>query len=416
MNGEEIKLAWSLIQYLRSTSRDRAVHKFNVIGKSGQGDFERWRHEQLRQGEKEALIWIWDELKRLRLIVATGTDLVEPENWVRISDEGNTVSEPELVDILSDGSSTKIEGKRLDGLTGIPDRTELDKDLAVLPQRANAANPLSLIMMDLDYFKSINDDFGHPAGDDVLREAGSAVNKISEGKGHAYRYGGEEIAVLLPNHSLQESAAVAERIRSTIEALKISAVDRVVTASFGVSTYPAVSSTPELLLSDADDALYLSKERGRNRVTCAEKVNDATPARKSKRQRIEREWTDDIRVRLAFTSRQNYLIQVENRTEQAVTVEQISLEQEQIALMDPVRLKAGDNWKVEAGRTLPISWRPEPNPADSLMRIHSNEGVQFSTFVEFALRVNSDGIQHHHRQKMAVYVSGASGQLKQLAG
>lgn len=82
MTADEIKLGYLLLEHLRVVTRDRAVHKFNVIGKSTKGEFELWLRRDISPSERESLIWIWDELKRARLINATGTDLVNPDDWV----------------------------------------------------------------------------------------------------------------------------------------------------------------------------------------------------------------------------------------------------------------------------------------------------------------------------------------------
>lgn len=81
--------------------------------------------------------------------------------------------------------------------------------------------PLSFIMIDLDHFKNFNDTYGHSVGDEVLKATAQVVATVVRGKGEAYRYGGEEISVILPNHALVEAAAVAERIRNEIERVRI---------------------------------------------------------------------------------------------------------------------------------------------------------------------------------------------------
>jgi diguanylate cyclase (GGDEF)-like protein len=93
---------------------------------------------------------------------------------------------------------------------------------------------LSMIMIDLDHFKAVNDKHGHSAGDDVLREVARRVDLVARSKGAAFRYGGEEIVVLLPNHTCDEAVAVAERIRRSIDTTPVGAIQ--VTASLGVST------------------------------------------------------------------------------------------------------------------------------------------------------------------------------------
>ena len=88
MTADEIKLGFLLLQHLRVATRDRSVHKFNVIGRSTKGEFETSVGRDISTSEKHSLIWLWDELKRARLINATGTDLVNPDDWVVVSPKG----------------------------------------------------------------------------------------------------------------------------------------------------------------------------------------------------------------------------------------------------------------------------------------------------------------------------------------
>jgi diguanylate cyclase (GGDEF)-like protein len=126
--------------------------------------------------------------------------------------------------------------------------------------------PLALVMIDLDKFKLVNDRHGHPAGDEVLRTVGELVTSVTGVKGKCYRYGGEELVILLPNYDSNEAAALAERIRKLIESTSIGEKNLSVTASFGVAHIPDHAATAESLLSAADSALYRAKESGRNVV------------------------------------------------------------------------------------------------------------------------------------------------------
>jgi two-component system, cell cycle response regulator len=131
-------------------------------------------------------------------------------------------------------------------------------------------------MIDLDHFKSLNDTYGHPAGDEVLKAVAQTITKTMRGRGSVYRYGGEEISIILPNHSLGEAIATAERIRNEITTISLSSVEkRTVTASLGVATVPDTSKTITNLVKDADRALYEAKESGRNRACSA--LNEDAP-------------------------------------------------------------------------------------------------------------------------------------------
>lgn len=146
-------------------------------------------------------------------------------------------------------------------------RGSFDRDLAERVKAAQESDePLSLVMIDLDHFKSVNDRHGHPVGDEVLLAAARLVGKRVARKGKAYRYGGEEFALLLPNYSAEETLGLAERIRKDIEMAAISSKKLNVTASFGVACLPDHASNPKALLQKADAALYRAKHEGRNCV------------------------------------------------------------------------------------------------------------------------------------------------------
>lgn len=268
VSPNEIELGFLLLKFLRLSTRDRSVNKFNVIGRSGRGEFEMWVEKDVPQHEKQTLIWVWDELKRARLINATGTDLVDPDNWVIVSPKGQTISESDFAAMFTDESRERTEtGKLIDAVTGIFQRGELDADLAKIGDRKSDDSPVSFVMIDLDHFKAFNDNYGHAAGDEILKAVAQKIATAVRGKGEVYRYGGEEISVILPNHSLVEATTVGERIRTEIASIRIASLpDCSVTASLGVATIPETSETVETVALDADRAMYEAKHSGRNRV------------------------------------------------------------------------------------------------------------------------------------------------------
>ena len=125
--------------------------------------------------------------------------------------------------------------------------------------------PLSLVMLDVDRFKSYNDTYGHMAGDGALMDLACTLREQSREHDLVARYGGEEFVLLLPATDARESEAFCARLRAAIEERAWPL--RPITASLGVSTSTANTLTTEQLLEEADRALYHSKERGRNAVT-----------------------------------------------------------------------------------------------------------------------------------------------------
>jgi diguanylate cyclase (GGDEF)-like protein/PAS domain S-box-containing protein len=154
-----------------------------------------------------------------------------------------------------------------DALTGLANRSEFDRRLFELAERADHQEArCSLIICDVDHFKSINDRFGHPAGDQALRLFAQMLQQYSRGDDLVARYGGEEFVLLCPGLDNATAARRAEEIRRRLESTPLEAIDcRALTASFGVTELQA-GDTAETFLARADRALLTAKEHGRNRV------------------------------------------------------------------------------------------------------------------------------------------------------
>ena len=155
-----------------------------------------------------------------------------------------------------------------DSLTGLSNRRYFDEALRTEFYRLNHSGAtLSLIMLDVDYFKKFNDSYGHLAGDDCLSQIGTTLKSIVEGTPYtAARYGGEEFIVILPETETKEAQALAERIRKAVEALSIphseSHIAEYVTVSLGVVTvYPTELASTEQVVAMADKAMYCAKEK-----------------------------------------------------------------------------------------------------------------------------------------------------------
>ena len=163
-----------------------------------------------------------------------------------------------------------FEDSRHDRLTGLGNRRRLDEDLERLADQARRYDhQFAVVLFDVDRFKQYNDTAGHAAGDEVLRSVAAVLAQSCRAGDMAYRYGGEELLVALPEQEAGTATVVAERMRSAIEALAIPhpglEPGGVVTVSGGVSCFEA-DDTVATLLARADAALYRAKETGRNRV------------------------------------------------------------------------------------------------------------------------------------------------------
>jgi two-component system, cell cycle response regulator len=159
-----------------------------------------------------------------------------------------------------------------DPLTGLYNRRHMEESLnrELLRARRNST-PVSVIMCDIDHFKSINDRYGHQAGDKVLKTLGSVIRRRCRGSDIASRYGGEEFLLVLPGMPGEVAAEWAEETRVAIAETPISRSGKIlrVTASFGVAVYPEDGTTADGIISSADSAQYAAKAAGRNQVRCA---------------------------------------------------------------------------------------------------------------------------------------------------
>ena len=166
---------------------------------------------------------------------------------------GLALTRAELVERLRLAAET-------DGLTGVANRKSFDLALA---RQAAQGEPFAVALVDLDLFKKINDTYGHQIGDDVLRAAAAALHGTARDGEVVARYGGEEFAVILPGVAVEDAWSVAERFR---HAVRSSSAPVPVSCSIGIAVQPPGGVAPAALLHVADQALYLAKERGRDRA------------------------------------------------------------------------------------------------------------------------------------------------------
>jgi diguanylate cyclase (GGDEF)-like protein len=154
-----------------------------------------------------------------------------------------------------------------DALTGLPNRRSVDEALVrMLALAGRTKTRLSVGMLDIDHFKEINDNYGHDRGDDVLAALGGLLRAQGRASDFCGRYGGEEFVFVLPDTGRTEAVNVAEKIRTSIHKLQIAGVERPITASIGIATYPDDAGSMDTLMRAADSALYTAKNAGRDRT------------------------------------------------------------------------------------------------------------------------------------------------------
>lgn len=202
------------------------------------------------QCRDQAIQWIDGRIVRMEI----ATDITE-----RKQAEEELKAAKELAEALA----------RRDELTGLSNRRAFFHDgKQVLNQAKRFDHPLSLVMLDVDYFKQVNDTHGHAAGDEVIQALANVLKKHAREVDILGRLGGEEFALILPETTLPDAVAMAERLRAEIENTTVSTTksDIHFTTSFGISTLTSPQTSLENLISKADEALYLAKRKGRNRV------------------------------------------------------------------------------------------------------------------------------------------------------
>ncbi len=172
---------------------------------------------------------------------------------------------------LRDNVQLSIEMAITDALTGLFNRRYMETHLATLvEQAAQRGKPIAVLIVDIDYFKAVNDTHGHDAGDDVLREFALRIRKSIRNIDLACRYGGEEFVIVMPETDMAVATMVAERLRRRIAtepfAIQSGARNLDVTISIGIAALDGVADTAAAMLKRADTALYRAKRDGRNRV------------------------------------------------------------------------------------------------------------------------------------------------------
>lgn len=197
-----------------------------------------------------------------------------------------SIDDMAFFEFLADQLSVAIERAELseevkrqavtDGLTGVANRRSFNQALSSEFERAKRySQDLSLLVVDLDYLKKINDTYGHTTGDEAIKSIGQVLASSSRANDITARYGGEEFCVLLPNTDLEMAEQLGERLRRTINETEIDGPGNI-SASIGVASYPIHADTSDMLFLRADEALYQAKQEGRNCIRVSSMAPDGS--------------------------------------------------------------------------------------------------------------------------------------------
>ena len=217
----------------------------------------------------QALIRSTDKLVEGAMLVAGGTrnreiEVQVPPELASVANAFNT-----MLKQINQQEDALSAAARADGLTGLYNRREFDRALdEAIAVSKESGEPFSLLMIDVDHFKQFNDTHGHLAGDDALRQVADTIELSARENDRAYRYGGEEFAMILPGLRTYEATAIAERLCNTIAAQTLILPDgqkQTLTVSIGISVFSPRISPPNII-ELADRALYAAKVEGRNQV------------------------------------------------------------------------------------------------------------------------------------------------------
>jgi diguanylate cyclase (GGDEF)-like protein len=210
--------------------------------------------------------YVWVEARARRLPGA------EDPQSARLVVNLRSITARKLVEDQLEAANLRLKALATrDGLTGLANRRQLDESLEAECRRAvRAGSPLSFLLLDIDNFKRLNDTYGHPAGDEVLRRLGAVLSGFANRAGDLVaRYGGEEFGLLLSSTSPEQATSLAESVRAQVEAMELESLGLPgITVSIGVATLAPddAGHSPGRLVSCADKALYEAKHRGKNCV------------------------------------------------------------------------------------------------------------------------------------------------------
>ena len=299
-----------------------------------------------------------------------------------------------------------------DDLLPIFARKQYELDLVRSCSEASSEKPLALVMVDIDHFKSVNDTFGHAAGDEALIAVASVLKRTSEGKGGAYRYGGEEMCLLLPNFDCGEAVGLAERARREIAALKFEAVKRQVTASFGVAVFPHDVSEPSKLFETAARHVYrkIVWKELRSSSNIRETVKAVASIYSNTEDRIQ---CVDLAIEITQGMHQTFIMDVRNNSEEDVIVGKVVFAHEGVKITEWEPQKS-EIHSLRPRSNIAISWRPSFDPVQKLQTARRIFDRNFETTMEITIHATVLGRLRIVQHKTMVQVDCSSRRIWQL--
>ncbi len=338
--------------------------------------------------------------------------------------QAGTLYYPEDIDLvtsMANQASIVIENAQLytqatirantDGLTGLYNHRHFHERVEQEIARGSRFGTIfSLIMLDIDLFKTYNDTYGHLAGDQILRKMGEYIKGSIRSLDLPFRYGGEEFTVILPETRLDEAYNVAERIRKTIETRMTSRIVPI-TVSLGIASFPADGATKEEIVAGADSALYRAKETGRNRTSLSSGVVKPEAPLASADPLVQRGTLSIIYALAATVDAKDHYTYGHSKkvSEYAVAIaETLGLPQDRIAtiragalLHDIGKIGVPDSILNKQGPLTEVEWEP--------IKEHPQLGVEIIRHVIELTDCLPVILHHHERYDGTGYPSGLQG-------
>jgi diguanylate cyclase (GGDEF)-like protein len=305
-----------------------------------------------------------------------------------------------------------------DGLTGLYNHRHFHERLEQeIARGSRFGSMFSLIMLDIDLFKSYNDIYGHLAGDDILRRIGRYIESSIRSIDLAFRYGGEEFAIILPETSMDAAVRVAERIRKTVES-KTSSRAMPITVSLGIASWPADGVMKEEVIARADAALYRAKQAGRNRTCLSSDEGDIeTPNVSTELEARPRALSIIYALAATVDAKDHYTYGHSRKVSDysVAMAESLGLPQDRIATIRAASLlhdigKVGipDSILSKQGPLTDEEWEP--------VKVHPKLGVEILRHIIDLVNCLPAILHHHERYDGKGYPSGLKGDNIPLEG